>query len=172
MLDRLIDVIVEFIERLYLFQLIQPFEQGVYTRCGKFKRVVDPGIYFTLPIFDIIFTDNVVPSTMNLPPQSLTTKDGVGCVLQAVITWQVRDIRKLILEVEGKEEVLLDSASATIGRMVNERTWAEITIPTFTDTVYEEVRKRAFRYGIEVIQVGFADMTKCRSLRLWNIQRS
>ena len=88
-------------------------------------------------------------------------------MLSVVVTYAIRDIRKMLLEVENADDILADSTYALVGRAVASHTYDEITAPTFSIEVFREIRKAAWAWGIEVQNIGFADLARAKSLRLW-----
>lgn len=169
MLDRLLDFIASALDLFRFWVVIAQYENGVVLRLGKFRRVLEPGLHFIIPFgVDDVLTDNVVTSTFNMTPQSLTTKDGQSVVISAVMTWAIKDVRKTLLEVEGAEDVAIDSCYGIIGQMVASRTWDEVRAPDFAEEITKAVRRRAFRYGIEVQSIQISDLSRTRSLRLWH----
>ena len=86
----------------------------------------------------------------------------------AVITSKVSDIRKLLLECEDKDQALIDMSFGIIASEVTKVTWDELHTEEFSEKVTKAVRKRGFRFGLEVERVQFSDLSKCRSIRLWS----
>jgi regulator of protease activity HflC (stomatin/prohibitin superfamily) len=93
-------------------------------------------------------------------------------VVTGVISYEVADVAKLLLEVQGAQMALEDSACGVIGALVVRATWAQLLEPGFSNDVSIDVRRNAKKYGIHVVQVQFQDLTKSRSLRVWNSSTS
>lgn len=168
MIDRLVDLLVQFLGFFQFCTIVDAYEQGVILRFGKYRKTVDPGFHWLIPFYvDRLLATTVVTNTSNLGAQSLTLADGTQVVISTIVTWRVNDVRKLLLEVEGLTEALHDTAYGVIASKTCSATWAEVHDPAFCETVGKEVRKRAFRYGVEVMQVQFSDLSKTRSLRIW-----
>lgn len=168
MFDRLIDILLQFIDLFRFFIVIDEFERAVVLRLGRYHKSLEPGLHFMLPFnVDNAIVDNVVPRTVNLGAQGLTTKDGKTITLSAVVTAQIRDIRKATLEVERVNDALTDSCYATIGDLVIAHDWEDVRKPEFSDTLLKACRKQAFRYGIEILRVQLTDLTPSRALRLF-----
>ena len=174
MFDRLFDIVFQFLDLFKFWVVIDEFEQGVILRLGKYHRVVGPhdgwrttGLHFTIPFnVDNVLVDNVVPRTVNLGEQGLTTLDGKSITVSAVVTAQIRDIRRALCDVENVDEALMDSCYATIGDLIVAHNWETVRTPEFTETVTKACRKQAFRYGLEVLRVQFADRIPSRAIRL------
>lgn len=167
MLDRLIDLLLQWISFFVPFVVIDQFEQAVVLRFGKFNRELDPGFHWIIP-FDIerVIADNVVPRTVNLGAQSLTTRDGRQVVVGGVVTAQIRDIRKATLEVEGVDHALQDSCYGAIGALVASRSWDDVQREDFSDELTKSCRRQAWRFGIEILRVQLSDLSLAKTLRL------
>jgi regulator of protease activity HflC (stomatin/prohibitin superfamily) len=168
MFDKLIDLFLQFIDLFRFFTVCNEFERGVVLRLGVYQKVLEPGFHLILPFnLDQVIYDNVVPRTTNLGAQGLTTRDGKTITLSAIVTAQIRDIRKATLEVEHVDTALVDSCFATIGDLVVSHDWDSIKTPEFSDAVTKACRRQAFKYGIEILRVQLSDLTPSRALRLF-----
>jgi regulator of protease activity HflC (stomatin/prohibitin superfamily) len=167
MLDRLLDFIIQFIELFKFWIVIEPFEQGVQTRLGKFVKVMEPGFHWMLPFHvDVATTEHTVPTTHSLGNESVTTADGKSVGFHAIVTYKVRDIVKAALEVEDVNHAVRDACAGEIGRVLRESTWQEVLSPDILDRLTSVCRRRGFRYGIEILSVQLAGLTLCKTLRL------
>lgn len=169
MFNRLIDLIIDFVGLFYFTTVILDYEKAVVLRLGRYKKTLDPGFHFVMPFaIDTVLKDNVVFETTDLPAQSITTKDGKNIVASAVVGWRTRDIRKLLIDVEDAETVLTDAGRGSVRQVLCSKTWHEIQ--TGGDTLDEEltkaIRTKAFRWGIEVVDVTFSDLCRTMVLRL------
>lgn len=168
MFDRLIDLILSSLQAFLFFTIIDVYEKGVILRLGRYHRTIEPGFHFIAPFFvDRVLTDTVVPTTKVLGTQSLTTQDGVSVVLEAVVTYRTHDIRRLLLEVENAESAMRDACYGVISRAVTYAQWDDLRTAAFVDQLTKDVRKRAFKFGIEVQDVQLGDLARSRSIRLW-----
>jgi regulator of protease activity HflC (stomatin/prohibitin superfamily) len=166
-LDRLIDLLLSFLHLFRFWEVVDEYERAIVLRLGRFNRELGPGWHLICPGgVERALRDNVVPTTAALPPQSLTTKDGQSVVVSAIVTWEIADVRKLLLEVEGAEEVVLDSVAGELARAVAARSWERVTDSRFARDVRDRVRALAEPYGIQVIKVQMREVVACQSLRL------
>lgn len=169
MFDRLLDFLLAFGGKLLPFTILDAYEQGVVLRFGTYQRTIGPGYHWIIPFgVDKVLSDSCVLSTARLNPQSLTTADGTQCVVGAVITSKVRDIRKLLLDCEDKDQALIDMSFGIIAAEVVKAKWDDLHTEEFQDKVTKAVRARGFRFGLEVERVQFSDLARCRSIRLWS----
>lgn len=167
MFDRLLDLILNFTELFKLWTILQPFEKGVVVTLGKRVREIGPGFNFLWPLgIDEVHTINVVPTTENLSLQTLTTKNGETVVIGITVTWEVSNVRKILLEVEDHAGVVLDTCYGQLGAVVRESSWEELVDPTFSDRACTAMRYRAGRSGIHIKGVNVTDLARCRTYRM------
>ena len=168
MFDRLIDLLLDSLGLFKFWEIIEPYEQAVVTRLGIYHRTLEPGFHWVVPLaIERVYGDSVVPTTHDLAPQSLTTADGRSVVIRAVITRSITDIRKAVLECEGVENVLVDSATGAVADAVRAHEWDELSSKDFAQALTAEVRDRAKPWGVKIHRVQLADISASRSLRLW-----
>jgi regulator of protease activity HflC (stomatin/prohibitin superfamily) len=167
MFDRVIDLLLQWIGFFIPFVVIDQFEEAVVLRFGVMHRKLMPGFHWVIP-FEVerVIADNVVPRTMNLGAQSLTTKDGAQIVLGVIITARIHDIAKSVLEVENVDGAVQDSCYAEVARVVHEHTWDEMQAESINDDLLKACRKRAFGYGVEIMRTQLSDLARCKTLRL------
>lgn len=167
--ERLLDLIIEFLEFFRFCVTIDDYQQAVVLRLGKYHKILEPGFHILIPCYiDRALEATVVTNTTRLSSQSLTTKDGKSIVVAAVVTWEVRDIKKYLLGVEGHIEAMEDTAYGSIASYVLTHTWDELISATAMEEITAAVRKKAFKYGIEIQLVQFSDLVLTESYKVWN----
>lgn len=167
MLDRLIDLIIEFLHLFKFWQVVDPYEEALVLRLGRLNRHITCGWHAIIPFgVERVMDEHVVPAVRVMENESATTKDGKSIAFRAVATYRVRDIEKVLLEVEDGNHAVVDACVGEVARVLRESTWAEINEPEFLDKVTAAARKRAFRFGVEIMGIQFATLTLCRSIRL------
>lgn len=171
MLEHLFEFLKQSWESVVPMFVVDAWERGIVLRFGVHVRDVGPGLHWRIPLVERPITHGVVTSVHSLTPQSVTTADGHPCVLSAVVTWRVSDVRKLLLEVEDAAHALRDACTGVLTTHASAATWASMGSDEFLEGVRVEMRRIAFRWGIEVMRVQFADRQRCRSLRLWQESR-
>lgn len=167
MFDRLLDLLLGAIDWFVPFKVLDPFQEGVVLRLGLCHRELGPGFHWVWPLgVEMVLVDNVVPRTVNLGAQSLTTRDAVAVVVGGVVTASISNIRKALLEVEGVDDALRDSCYGVIGQLVNSHTWDELHADDFAGKLTDACRKQASDYGIRIKRVQLSDLARMRAIRL------
>lgn len=166
MLDKLWEFLGQFWDTVKCFAIVPVYERGVHLRNGKLLRTLEPGFWFKLPVFDEFMTDTVVPTTNTLHEQTLTTIDGLTVVIRGVVTLEIANIVKFLLQSEDQGGVMADTCYAAISEATVNSTWAEIQTEAFVKNITKRARKRARKYGINIIELRPMDLVKLRAYRL------
>ena len=178
MLDRLVDLIVNFIELFYFSFVVDEYERGVMLRFGKYHRDLLPGIHFKIPFrVDVPIVISVVPDATRLQTQVFTLADGTTVALTPVLTYRVHNVKKALLEVEDAETSLHDATAGAIRRLVSPHPFQDLQSPDkcaeIEMLVTKDIRSEAFKWGYEVLRVQFPDMVKLKgSYQLFGDQRT
>lgn len=164
--EKLIDLVVQFLEFFRFCTIIDCYERGVRLRFGKFVKELDPGLHFQWPFFiDSILNENVVPKLYQLATQSIMTRDGTPIAAGAVICYQIRSIEKALLEVDTVQHAVADACQSTVAEEILSATWDEVRAPEFSERLTTACRKRGFRYGVEIMSVRFCELAPVRNYR-------
>jgi regulator of protease activity HflC (stomatin/prohibitin superfamily) len=85
---------------LFLFavtglKIIQPYQKGLVERLGKYQRTAEPGLTFIVPFIDRLRVVDMREQVVDVPPQSVITKDNVVVEVDAVVYYEVTDPVKM-----------------------------------------------------------------------------
>lgn len=164
MFDKLIDLIVTFINDILPFKIVDQWEEGVHLSTGKFKRVVKPGLNFKVPFFDQIITTPVITQTVNLKPQTVTSEDDKSVVLSSIVRYHIHDVEKFLLGVMHANDVLVDTTQGIIRDMVEGCKWNDLY--DLGSVVTPEVNVQVAKWGITVEQISFPDLGEIKTYRI------
>jgi membrane protease subunit HflK len=168
MFDRLIEFILSWLELFKFWAVIEPWEEAVLVRLGKYQRTLMPGFHWRLPLkIDDVIAQNVVPSTHAMGDESATTKDGKQIGFNSIITYKIKDIVKATLEVHDVDHAVRDACAGEICKVLHESTWSEIMESgDILDRLTAACRKRGWRWGVEIMSVQLASIALVRNIRL------
>ncbi len=167
MFDKLFEILQWAAEALIPFVIIAHYERGVLLRFGHFRRVVEPGLHWCLPLhFDQVIYENVKPRTTHISGLSTTTKDGKSVGFDAIITWSIVDIEKALLEVNDIQDAITDACAGEIGTRMTEETWEAICSGAAWDKLTTACRRRGKKWGINIEEVQLAGVSLVKNIRL------
>jgi len=168
MFDKLVDLVVQWIEQLLPVVIIPSYEEGVRLSFGKFRKVLHPGIHFKIPFADEILRQHVVVTTISLPAQSLYTLDKQNFVVKGVIKYKISDVKTFLLEVYDAKDALSDMTMSIIKNIVISIPAEKCIDPELDVILTKKARVEAKKWGVEIQQVTLTDVAPIRSFRLIN----
>lgn len=166
MFDKLIEFLSQFWEGTRPWTVILEYERAVLLRLGRYSKTLGPGLHWVIPWVDTTISVSTVANTYHLADQSLITRDGEAVSVSAVITYEIADVRKALLEVEGGTAAVADISFGAIAEWVCNHTLDELREPRNWPRIATVVRKQGKTYGIDVKRVTFSDITRSKTLRL------
>lgn len=168
MLDRLFDFLESCWEYIVPFYVVEPYENAVLTRLGKYKKSLYPGIHFKFPFIDKILCESVVPDTICLDPQSLVTKDNKSIVVAGIIKYELKDIKTFLLDVQSATASISDITMGSIAEVVSNHTYEECKniVGLLQPKILKQSRREAERWGVKIIKVTIKDLQMVRSIRI------
>lgn len=166
--DKLLDWVAEGVAYCQFMYVLDPYEEGVVIRLGKYNRTNTGGWHFIAPFgIEQEMHDTVVRTTSYLEVQSVTSSDGKPVNINAVLVYKIGNIKRWLLEVDDAEDALQDMTYGIISELGETKTWAEIMKPEFMEEVTELVKEEAIKWGGRVEAVKLSDRVNSRSMRLW-----
>ena len=149
------------------FSTVFPYERGVFLRMGRYKRTLEPGMYFCFPIIDEVQKLDVTPQVINLPNQSVTTKDGKVLAVSGAVEYSICDPLKALLDVHNFDASLQNLSMGIVGDYVKQRTYNDcIKLNGFAKDVVEGIRDKAGEWGLEVMRFWVTDLAQHQVYRL------
>lgn len=164
MFERLADFLVVSWEYITPFYIINIYESGVVLRLGKYHRTVGAGLRWKWPLIESVLSTNIAVTTMELRAQTLTTKDNKSIVISSVVKYKITDVKPYLLEIWDSVDVISDTTMGAIKKVVTTTDYADLT--GAEKKVLRRVKGQVSEFGVEVLNVVFADQGAIRSIRL------
>jgi regulator of protease activity HflC (stomatin/prohibitin superfamily) len=168
MFDRLLDLILTFLEAFRCCVIIMEYEGGVHLRWGLFYRELKPGLRFLCPLYiDCYKKTNTVLKTDNMVMQSLWSKDGHNVMLSVSIRYAIRNIKRWLLEVDEAQKMLHDLTYGIISDYILSHDWDDIRKAESQGEIFEMLKTQVSRdMGVKLERLKFCDLTRSKSLRI------
>lgn len=166
MIEKILEILTKCWGWVTPLLVIDAYQGAAVLRWGTFNRSLGPGLHWKWPIAEEAYIDATCVTTMRMPPQTLTTKDDVAVVVQAMVKYQIVDMKPYVTEIYDQKDVLGDVTMGAIRAAVQEHTWLELKDSTHEATIVELVRKECNRYGFKIHKITFTDFGRVVSLRL------
>jgi regulator of protease activity HflC (stomatin/prohibitin superfamily) len=148
-------------------KIINEGDQALVERLGKFKRKLEPGLNFIVPFVDKIAVEATIRErVLDTQPQQAITKDNVAVGVDAVVFWQIVDLKNAYYAVEDVElaieNLVLTTLRAMIGELDLDQTYSSRT--EMNRKLLEQLAEATQDWGIEVKRVEVQDISPPKSV--------
>ncbi|MCK9333648.1 MAG: SPFH domain-containing protein, partial [Candidatus Cloacimonetes bacterium] len=107
-------------------KIVQPYEQGIYMRLGKFVRVLNQGLNFVFPLISNVVKLDLRTEVLDVPSQEVITKDNSPVNVDAIIYIKVIDPKNAFFEVTNYHAATINLAQTTLRSTIGEMDLDEI----------------------------------------------
>ena len=166
MLEQIGAFIAAWWDRLAAAEIVDVYANGGVLRWGRYHRTLGPGFHWKWPLAERVVDVLTCETTQRVPPQSLTTKDGVSIVATCIVRYQINDVEKYVSLIWDQQDVLLDVTAGAVRKATCEMNWAELLATPPEEVVLKLVRAAVNKYGFKIHAVTFTDLSKAHSIRL------
>ena len=101
-------------------KIVQPYEQAIYMRLGKFVRVLNQGLNFVCPLINQVVKLDLRTEVLDVPKQEVITKDNSPVEVDAVIYIKVTDPKNAFFEVTNYKWATVNLAQTTLRSIIGE----------------------------------------------------
>jgi regulator of protease activity HflC (stomatin/prohibitin superfamily) len=95
----IIAAVVVFVIAATGIKIIRPWQKGLVERLGKYQRTADAGLTIIIPFMERLLKIDMREQVVDVPPQSVITKDNVVVEVDAVVYYEVTDPIKVTYNV-------------------------------------------------------------------------
>ncbi len=144
----------------------QGFE-GIVERLGRYQRTLKPGLNFVVPLLDLVLVETTREQILDVPPQSVITKDNVTIEIDAVLFWKILDVEKAYYAItnleEGLRNLLLTTLRSQVGNMELKQLFS--SREEIRRALLKELDQATESWGVKVLQVGVQEIKLSDELR-------
>ncbi|MDY6835900.1 MAG: SPFH domain-containing protein [Chloroflexota bacterium] len=136
--------------------IVHQGEKGIVERLGRYKEVLEPGLKFIVPFVEaVVARVDMRERVIDVPPQSVITKDNVGVMVDAVIYYYVADAKAVRYEVANFWEAISKLAQTNLRNLVGDLSLDETL--TSRERINSALRialdEATDRWGVKVTRV-------------------
>lgn len=159
----LLNSIADFLGRLLNWWFtVQPWEQAIHVRRGKVAKVKGPGFYWQIPFVDKVFIQTTRMRMMDVPMQTMSSKDGSAITVKSVIGYSIIDVLKVYQTLYHPEVTLGSMVQSGVGQFIRENLTSAIT----PAGIEEYVKIDGDQYGIGNVTVKITTFAIVKVFRL------
>ncbi len=118
-------LIIIFVLLTRMIYTIQPYQQGIVTLLGSYKRMINPGFNMVSPLSVVLKLD-LRTQVLEVPRQEVITKDNSPTNVDAIIYIKVVDAPKAIFQVQDYRVATLALAQTTLRSIIGDMELDEV----------------------------------------------
>jgi len=165
-LGQLLATILRFFPRIWF---CPTYVAGVKFVRGKNIRPLEAGAVVWWPFWTSMLTCAVKRQVMEIPAQTVTTKDGLSVIISGVCTYHVADHVKFLTENHEAGDNASEVVEAALIEVATDKTWNELLANdrnTTNRALTSEAGKLLADYGIEVEKVRMASLARAQVINI------
>lgn len=146
-------------------RIIRPTHRGVVERLGKYKRYVEPGFCWIIPIIETIRMRNITERMTNVAPQDIITKDNLNARVDLVVYHKVKsmeeEIKKSYYNVEDYKTQIIMLAQTTARNVIGAMRFIDVNNQRniLNAELAIAITKEIESWGVEVVRVELKEIT-------------
>lgn len=142
-------------------KIIRQYERAVIFRFGKLAGLKGPGIIVIIPFVDKIVKVDLRTRQLDVPKQTIVTRDNISVDVDAIIYYHVTDADRAIVEVEDYEAATALIAQTTLRDILgqNELDTVLSVRDSLNQKIQEVLEKVTEPWGIRVDIVTIRDIS-------------
>ena len=146
---------------MFAIKVVDQWEKAVILRFGKFRGLKGPGLFWLIPIVDMIshLVDQRVRAT-DVTAESALTRDTVPVNVDAIVFWLVWDAEKAVLEVQSFFDAIFLASQTALREAIGRHDLAEMI--TEREKLGQELQKilddKTNPWGITIQSVEIRDV--------------
>lgn len=156
--------LVDFLFKFWPLYTVLVWERGVRVRFGRFVKLLDPGVHFRLPFFDVITMYNTRLRVLHTEPQTITIAGGHVLTVSATIGFRITDPLAAALRHHSPEYAIRSVAQGLIADVVAGGDRAQLTPASVAAAVLLKLQACGAGYEYDICTI--SDFGYLRTYRL------
>lgn len=144
--------------------IVMPWEQAIFIRSGKKTKLLGPGLYFKIPFLDLVFLQTIRTRMVDIPFQTITTKDFKTLTIKTTIGYSISDMFKLYNTLAQPEFYLASLTSSHVSDFIVKSNFVEISPLTLEN--YVNSKMNAEQYGLQDFKMHLTGWAEVRTYRI------
>ena len=143
------------------------WEKAVILRYGSFHSVKGPGIIYVIPIIDYAKFLDMRVLTLNIPKQSVITRDNVPIEVDGVVFFKIEDAEKSIIKIQDYRFAISQYAQNSLRDVLGGLSLDEVLSERerVQKEVYEHFKEKVKEWGMNVDSVRILDIQMPEDLK-------
>lgn len=155
-----------FTEAFKWWFVLQPWEQALRVRAGRFITKFEGGLHFRIPYLDAIFKQNCRLRISDVPQQTITNASNETLTIAGALQYKVEDVTPLYTHLHMAEETLAYSVQSLVADYIATHTGDECDPHTVQQAINEIILNKFTEYGLTEIRFLLTDYARVRTYRI------
>jgi regulator of protease activity HflC (stomatin/prohibitin superfamily) len=108
------------------FRIVKEWQRAVVLRLGRVLGVKGPGIIFLIPFVDRPVVVDLRINNVDIPPQTMITKDNVTLSIDAVVYYKVIDTIKAVANISNYNSAVINIAQTSLRDIIGQMSLDEV----------------------------------------------
>ena len=161
----LISQLIDFIKEIFSWWfIVTPWEQAVFVRLGKNCKVLNAGFYFKIPFIDQIYIQQIRLRTIDLPIQTISTRDNKTITIKSILAYSIKDILKLYNTISQPDMTLAGIVMSSVADYIRVTDGNSITIQNLEDSILTKLNSTD--YGLGDLSIRITSWAEVKTFRL------
>jgi len=161
----IINSIAQFLSKLLQWWFtVMPWEQAIRVRKGNIVRVLGAGLYFKIPFLYSIYIQTTRMRMVDMPMQTMSTKDGHAITVKASYGYTIFDIFKLYKSLFHPEITMASMIMGDVSEYIRTKNIEDVKPNELSDYVNGKVKE--FDYGLKDVSVRITTFAIVKTFRL------
>lgn len=161
----IINQLLAFIKQLFdWWFVVMPWEQAIHVRWGKKVSLKREGVYLKIPFFDKVFIQTIRTRMVDLPMQTVTTKDNKTVTIKSAMGYRIEDMFKLYNTITHPDMTLSSMVMSNIADHIRASESTEISPKTVEAFVSTKINGDT--YGLKDITVRITSWADVKTFRI------
>ncbi|NMB78983.1 MAG: slipin family protein [Methanomicrobiales archaeon] len=154
-------ILVLIIITINAIKITRQYERAVVFRFGKLQGVKGPGLFVIIPFIDRIVRVDLRIRQLDVPKQTIVTRDNVSVDVDAIIYYHVTDACRAVVEVEDYEGATALIAQTTLRDVLGQNELDTILSDreTLNHKIQEEIKGVTEPWGVKTDIVTIRDIS-------------
>jgi regulator of protease activity HflC (stomatin/prohibitin superfamily) len=146
-------------------RIVPPTKRGVIERLGKYRRFLNVGFNWVIPVIDQTRYRNITERMTNIASQEIITKDNLNAKVELVVYHKVKideeNVKKSYYEVEDYKTQIVMLAQTTARNVIGNMKFTEVNSQRamLNKLLAETIDKEIENWGLRVVRVELKDIT-------------
>ncbi|MGA1602080.1 MAG: SPFH domain-containing protein [Prochlorothrix sp.] len=141
-------------------KIVNQGDVALVERLGRYRRTLQPGINFTLPLIDSIIVDTSREQVLDVPAQESITADNVPIQADGLVYWKIVDLYLVHYGVDDVKLAVESTVLTTLRNEVGKRTLQGLLTARneINDALLRELDESTENWGVKVTRVELKDI--------------